>query len=193
MQTQMKSIIFTALIAAIVMPLSSASAQIYLRKDAQQQTNENTQTPPTAVPAKKAEPITPEQQPSESALTYAQKVADACLGGQWEEQVCLEAVSQNNLVMASNYAAALSENGHAQSAENIKQNCAASTAATEGQYPAVAMRSAYVECVNTIVDVVGQTNIMPDQSQYQLIVSAVQCLDGAPSCAQIEQGLANYR
>jgi len=182
---------FIPLLLCSFIVVTSANAQIYLRKETQGSAQQQVKEP--TVPPKESEPVTREKEPSTSALTYAQGIANACLSGQWETQPCLKAVSENNLVMASNYAAALAQSGRDQSAENIKQNCAASTAATRDAYPANAMRSAYVECVNTIVEESSSTNILPDQSQFQLIVSAVQCLDGAPSCAQIEQGLANYR
>jgi len=175
---------------------TSASAEIYLRKDPQDTAKQDFYT-------KKAKPAPSQEQdnnapprdvvPSTNALDHANIVANACLSGQWATQPCLSALSDNNMVMASNYAAALSESAMTQSAENIKQHCAASTAASNESYPAGAMRSAFVECVNIIVDESKKSGITPDQSQFQLLFSAVQCLDGAPSCAAIEQGLSRYK
>ena len=132
-------------------------------------------------------------QASQTATDFARKVARNCIGGNWEKQACLKAVSENNLVMASNYAASLKEANKVKHSEIIKEKCAASTAATRGEYPAAAMRSAYVECVNIIVDTASATGMLPDQSQYQLLVSAVQCLDKAPACSAIQQALAKYK
>lgn len=136
---------------------------------------------------------TTENKPSQTATDFASRIAQACVSSKWEQQPCLKAVSENNLVMASNYIAALDESGKKSQGEMVKQKCAASTAATKGEYPANAMRSAYVECVNFIVDTVGATGMMPDQSQYQLLVGAVQCLDKSKTCAAIEQALSRYK
>ncbi len=140
---------------------------------------------------KKAQPT--QNQPSSTAADFAGRVAQACVGGKWTQQNCLKAVSENNLVMASNYAAALKEAKKTSHSENVKEHCAASTAATKGEYPASAMRSAYVECVNLIVDTANATGMVPDQSQFQLLVGAVQCLDKTEACSAIEQALSRYR
>ncbi|MBL4803602.1 MAG: hypothetical protein JKY71_01955 [Alphaproteobacteria bacterium] len=145
------------------------------------------------VKKKKQQAQPTESQPSSTATSFAQRIAQACVSGKWEQQPCLKAVSENNLVMASNYIAALDEAGKKQQGEMVKQKCAASTAATKGEYPANAMRSAYVECVNHVVDTVKATGMLPDQSQYQLLVGAVQCLDKATACSAIEQGLSRYK
>ncbi|MBU0859509.1 MAG: hypothetical protein KJ667_06205 [Alphaproteobacteria bacterium] len=125
---------------------------------------------------------------SEDALTFGQLLGEYC-PGQWESAHCLKAVSQSNMVMVSNYGAALQESGKKQAAEQLKQHCAASTAGTEGDYPAYAMKSAFTECANTIGDLAGQTNLKPDLSHYQLLVGATMCLDGAAECAPIEKTL----
>ncbi len=134
-----------------------------------------------------------ESKPSSTASDYARRVAQACVSGKWEQQPCLKAVSENNLVMAANYIEALEKSGRKSHGEMVKQKCAASTAATKGEYPASAMRSAYVECVNFIVDTANATGKIPDQSQYQLLVGAVQCLDKSAYCSAIEQALGKYK
>ena len=128
---------------------------------------------------------------SEEALASAQLLGEYC-PGQWESAYCLKAVSQSNMVMVSNYGGALQEGGKAQAAEQIKQHCAASTAGTESDYPAYAMKSAFIECANTISTVAEQTGMTPDLSHYQLLVGATLCLDKAPGCANIEQTLRRH-
>lgn len=140
---------------------------------------------------KKAQPA--ESQPSSTATDFAARVAKACVGQKWEQQPCLKAVSENNIVMASNYMADLKEANKESHSEMVKEHCAASTAATKGEYPANAMRSAYVECVNFIVDTANATGMVPDQSQFQLLVGAVQCLDKTKACSSIEQALKRYK
>ena len=125
---------------------------------------------------------------SEDALAYGQLLGEYC-PGQWESAYCLKAVSQSNLTMVSNYGAALKDRGKEQAAETLKQHCAASTAGTEGDYPAYAMKSAFTECANAIGDLAGQTNINPDLSHFQLLVGATMCLDRAAECQTIENSL----
>jgi len=130
---------------------------------------------------------------SGAALENAKRVANACVPGGWKTQKCLKTLSENNLVMASNYGAALQKSGKRSQAEQIKQKCAASTAASRGEFPADAMRSAFVECVNKIPEVAQSTQILPDESQFQLLVAAIQCLDGQSSCAMIEKLMMKYK
>jgi hypothetical protein len=133
------------------------------------------------------------QGPSKISVDYARRVAPACTGGKWETQPCLKAVSESNLAFASNYIKTLRQRGKGQGGEKIKEHCAASTAASQGESPAYAMRSAFVECANMVFDVSEQTGVLPDQSHYQLLVSAVQCLDKSQACKAIETGLAAYK
>lgn len=131
--------------------------------------------------------------PSGTSVDYAGRAARACLNGRWEEQACLKAISENTLVMASNYGAALQGRGKNKASETLKEHCAAATAATKGEYPAYAMRSAYVECANKVYDLTESTKMSPDLSQYQLLVGAVQCLDKSRACKGVESGLAKYK
>lgn len=132
-----------------------------------------------------------QKRPSKTAVQHAAAVSQICPKA-WSGQACLATMSESNLVMAANYAATLQEKGHKDAAEEIKEHCAAATAATRGEYPAYAMRSAFVDCANTIVDTSNDTGITPDQSHYQLLVGAVFCLDGDRRCSIIEQGLKKY-
>ena len=131
--------------------------------------------------------------PSGTATDFAKRAARACLNGHWEDQACLKAISENTLVMAANYGAVLQRRGKNKASEILKEHCAAATAATKGEYPAYAMRSAYVECVNKIYDLTESTKVSPDLSQYQLLVGAVQCLDKSTACTGVESGLAKYK
>lgn len=116
----------------------------------------------------------------------------ACTGGKWAGQPCLNAVSASNMALASMYGAALQQANQNAQAENLKQHCAASTAATQGEYPADAMRSAFTECANSIVDISGATGLNPDPTRYQALIGAVWCLTGDAKCASVEQGLLPY-
>ena len=130
-------------------------------------------------------------QPSATARQHASQIASSC-PGQWDGQICLKAVSEATMVMASTYGEVLQEQKHDASAENLKQHCAAATAASQGVYPAEAMRSAFTECANTMSDISNDTQIMPDPSLYQLLVGAVLCLDKDKTCANVESGLKQY-
>lgn len=178
-----------SLVACLCIISLSAHAEIYLRKTPNNTSGavSSQKAPPSGITAHK------EKSASQTAIDNARAIANACVSGKWEEQPCLKAVSQNNLVMASNYGALLEEKGKKDKSELIKQHCAASTAATRDTFPAYAMRSAYVECVNIIVDVAQASGELPDQSQYQLLVSAVQCLDKQAACASVETSLSRYK
>lgn len=129
--------------------------------------------------------------PSAAATTHAGSVASACLSN-WESPACLQAMSNSNMVLISNYGAELQQKGKNEAAESIKQHCAASTAAREQQFPAYAMKSAFTECANTMSDVTEQTGISPDPSHYQLLVASVLCMNGDRQCAPISQALKKY-
>lgn len=132
--------------------------------------------------------IQTESSASQTARDFARSVARSCLRG-WESQQCLEALSGSALVLTANYAAALEKAKKTTYTEQLKNHCAASTAAMEGHYPAEAMNSAFTECANTIYDISEASGIPPDLSHYQILVGGVLCLSGQPQCASIEQGL----
>ncbi len=129
---------------------------------------------------------------SDVSLAAAQQIAPVCIGA-WESPACLTAVSASNMVMLSNYGAVLQEKKLEAPADTLKQHCAASTAHGEQQFPAYAMKSAFIECVNTITDVAGQTTVPPDVDHFQLLVMAALCLSKDPRCAPMEQALGQYK
>lgn len=133
--------------------------------------------------------ITPKA--SKVSIQHAKIVSKACIGN-WESQPCLKAVSESALVFAANYGAKLKRRGKSKSMETLKQHCAAATAASQGEYPAYAMQSAYTECANIIYDISEETKVTPDQSHYQLLVAPVLCLSKARECKGIESGLKKY-
>jgi hypothetical protein len=136
-------------------------------------------------------PARAQLQASAGIREQASAMANVCLDN-WQAPACLKAVSTSALVLAANYGTALQQGGHAAEAEEIKQHCAASTAATQGDYPAAAMKSAFTECANTVSDVAGKTGVNPDPSQYQLLVGPVMCLEGDPRCAAVTSGLKAF-
>ncbi|MGB0718977.1 MAG: hypothetical protein ACPGRX_00800 [Bdellovibrionales bacterium] len=183
----------TALMLGGLFP-APTNAQTYVTKqkrEAQQYKAQQYKSQPNAQPQTQTSPQT--KAASQTALDYARLAAKSCVPGAWEGQPCLAAISQNTLVMAANYQEALQNAQKLSDSEAIKQHCAAATAAANGEYPAYAMRSAYVECANTVYDVTERSGVRPDLSQYQLLIGAVQCLDKSTACSAFETGLAAYK
>ena len=118
------------------------------------------------------------------AATHAANIAKSC-PGTWEKEACLHAVSNSAHDMVVNYAAALESAGKTSALETLKQVCAAATA-TESNIPAYAYTSAYTECANGIYDLSEHTRVQPDQSHYQLLITAVLCLSKDQRCAALE-------
>ncbi len=129
---------------------------------------------------------------SPEVMQYARDISSHCVK-QWDKPVCLSEVSQATLILAANYAGDLQSSGMIGAVEQIKQHCAAATAATQGDYPAYAMKSAFTECANKIYDVSEQTSIKPDLSHYQLLIGAIMCLNKDRNCSSIEQQLGAYQ
>tara|TARA_Y100000588_G_scaffold157103_1_gene171069 strand:- start:97 stop:600 length:504 start_codon:yes stop_codon:yes gene_type:complete len=125
-------------------------------------------------------------------MAFAREISKSC-PHQWEEQACLSDVSASALVLAANYAGDLQSNGMIGAVEQIKQHCAAATAATQGTYPAYAMKSAFTECANKIYDVSEQTSIKPDLSHYQLLIGAIWCMNKDSQCKTIEDQLGAFQ
>lgn len=128
------------------------------------------------------------QQVTPQVMAHAKKIASTCPGS-WEQQSCLQAVSESNITLASNYAESLDNSGKSNQIEPLKQVCAASTAATKGEYPPAAMNSAFTECANGIYDISQKSGIAPDQSNYQLLVAAILCLNKDPQCELLERSM----
>ena len=133
-------------------------------------------------------------QSTASSLTKAElsSVTRSCIS-KWDKPACLKSISQSTLSMASEYHDALTAAGKATEAENLKQHCAAATAATQQDFPAYAMKSAFTECANIISDIVEQTQMMPDANRYQLLYGSVSCMSADASCPAIESGLSAYK
>jgi len=74
-----------------------------------------------------------------------------------------------------------------------EQSCAASTAHREQAFPAYAMKSAFIECVNIISDLSEQTGVAPDVNHYQLLLLPALCLEKDKRCGPMEKGLRQYR
>lgn len=131
----------------------------------------------------------PKEQPT---INHVTNVSRACIG-HWEKQSCLQSVSSTALTLTAKYAETLNQKGQDQAIEYLKEYCAAATAATKGEYPAEAMRSAYTECVNIIADLSDKTGMKPNPEYYQLLVGAVLCLNKNKNCTYVEQGLSKYK
>ncbi len=155
---------------------STANADVIVRKT--QSTQQTAQTAQTAL---------------KTAQGYARDMAHACLGGEWEAQPCMVVVSENTLVMAANYQADLEKSGKKALGEQVKQKCAAATAATRGEYPAYAMQSAYTECANGLYEISEASGMKFDINQYQLLVGAIQCIGKTGNCKMFETGLGQYK
>lgn len=175
----------------------SASALILLTPIAGHATTmyNSTATPTTAPapaaappPATAAAPAITQAPPSAQAIAFGKQAGAVC-PGKWDSAECLSVVSTSNLAMASNFAAALKDKGLEADAEQVKQHCAASTAAQKQAYPGYAMKSAFIECANLIADLAQKTGVQPDLSQYQLMVGATMCLDNDLRCAGIAEQL----
>lgn len=119
-------------------------------------------------------------------------IAQKCPGA-WTQQTCMAALANSNMTMASQYAEVLDQSGNKDSLEPLKEHCAASTAAMKIEVPAYAMKSAMIECANTIYDLIEQTGQKPHMSHYELTVGAIMCLSDDPSCANIEKTLIAIR
>lgn len=119
---------------------------------------------------------------------YIERMGQLCVS-HWENQECLKTISEISLTVASNYAHALDSKGLAKHNEGLKQHCAAATAATRTIVPGYAMKSALTECVNAIYEINQATQVKPDETRYQLLVSAILCLSSDESCGFIEKSL----
>lgn len=124
--------------------------------------------------------------------SHAGEVARAC-PQKWESEECLRATSQAALVLVSHYGATLEQEGNKAAMEPLKQECAASTAATQQDgIPAYAMKSAYTTCANKIYDIAEATDVKPDPSYYQLLIATVLCMDNKPQCPFMEENLKKW-
>lgn len=166
----------TATVTTNAMPATVATAPA---------ANTSPAAPATATVATAASPATP---PSAQAVELGKQAGAVC-PGKWESPECLSIISTSNLAMLSNFGAALKNKGLEADAEQVKQHCAASTAAQKQAYPGYAMKSAFIECANLMADVTQKTGVQPDLGQYQLMVGATMCLDNDLRCPGITEQL----
>lgn len=128
--------------------------------------------------------------PSPVSVNFARDYAKNCLG-EWSNAECLKTVSGSNIVLTGQYMDVLKEQGKTDKVAELRDGCAASTAAfNKSDIPAKAMRNAYVQCANTISDISEATTIKPDLSHYQLLLGAIMCLDGSDVCKKLEAQLS---
>lgn len=163
--------------------------------------NENNATPEaqtkTAKPASEAQATPAQAAPSQEAalpklnsvvLGHVKAVTSACVK-KWEDQACMKVLASMNVTLASIYAESLHNSDKRSYMEQLKNHCAASTAALQVSVPAYAMRSAMTECVNSMTTISQKTSVFPNPSLSQLAVSAVLCIAKNKVCSEIEQGL----
>ncbi|MCF8495284.1 MAG: hypothetical protein K9G62_01305 [Alphaproteobacteria bacterium] len=129
-----------------------------------------------------------------SVLDHARKVAQAC-PGQWEDHACSVTVSQAAKYMVIKYAEDLDKRGLKNAVEYLKDHCAASTVIDQTDVPAYAVKSAFTECANGIVDIANEAKVKPDPSYMELFGGAIWCMENKqPVCGEIERQLmAKYR
>ncbi len=181
--------------------VNSNNGKVYnsVPKEEPKPEKDSTEEPATEEPAQKNKAAAPKKEipnavPDQSELKalniypYYMGAAKYC-SHEWTSQICMKTLSEASLVMTSHFAEDLNNNNFGDHLEDLKQHCAASTAATKVKVPPHAQRSAIVECVNHIVDVSEKTGVKPDPNFYQLMVGAVLCFDKNASCMFIEQGL----
>lgn len=125
---------------------------------------------------------------SSTVSKHVQAVTFSCLK-QWEKQTCMKTLSSLNFTLVTSYAEALRGANKKASIGQLKNGCAASTAALKISVPAYAMRSAMTECVNLMADISDKTSIHPEPSLSQLAVSAILCIGKNKACPEIEKGL----
>jgi len=111
----------------------------------------------------------------------------------WNTQACLASMAESNKTLASLYAEDLDKGGFKPKLELIKEHCAASTAASQIEVPAYAMKSAMTECANTMHDLSETTKINPPLPHYQLLVTSIFCLDQDPRCKSLEDTLLKIK
>lgn len=122
----------------------------------------------------------------------ARNIAKSC-PQQWEDEECLRATSQAALVLVSNFGGKLDQAGQKSFMEALKEDCAASTAATqEDGIPAYAMKSAYTVCMNKIADIADKTGVVPEPSYMQLLLATVWCMEKSPQCQMMELALRKW-
>lgn len=158
-----------------------------------------TATPETDAAQTRPGPVMPKQQPKQAPnpklvptiKDVARDIVQNCNGGNWETQPCLSNLGTLSFLTTTTYADTLQKANTSEAVlETLKQECAASTAPMQGEYPAYAVTSAMTVCANKIYDISEQTNQKPDPDLYQLMVASIMCLNKQSNCTAIEQQLA---
>lgn len=139
-------------------------------------------------------PVVSEEKIDISAVTanHMVNMAKYCVGN-WENEACIKELSSLSMDTTTNYAEALDAGNKKSAMEDLKQNCAAATAALKISVPAYAMKSAITQCVNSIYDINNTTLIKPDLNLYQLLVGSVMCLGKDIACENIEASLLSIQ
>ncbi len=135
--------------------------------------------------------VAPDQKLVPTIKEIARDIVKSCNGGKWETQACLTELGTLSFATTTTYADKLQKiNSNEATLEKLKQECAASTAPMQGEYPAYAVTSAMTVCANTIYDLSVETGQKPDPDLYQLLVGSIMCLNKQANCIGIEQQLA---
>ncbi len=125
------------------------------------------------------------------AISNHMKIMASFCVNHWDNEKCLKELSSLSMDLTTNYAEKLDAQKKEVQMENLKQHCAASTAALKVSVPAYAMKSAITECINIISDINDETSIKPDIDLYQLLVGSVLCLGKDLACDNIETQLSD--
>lgn len=135
--------------------------------------------------------VAPNQKLVPTIKEIARDIVKNCNGGKWETQSCLTELGTLSFATTTTYADILQKANSPEAAlEKLKQECAASTASMQGEYPAYAVTSAMTVCANIMYDLSVETGQKPDPDLYQLLVGSIMCLNKQANCVGIEQQLA---
>lgn len=172
-------------------PVGSPKKKENTPEQAQPATPAEEETTTTKAPPATTQPVTLDER-TKVLQIHLKDMSQKC-PKTWETQACLASMAESNRTLASLYAEDLDKSGHGQYLAEIKEHCAASTAASQIEVPAYAMKSAMTECSNTIYDLTEKTQIKPPMSHYQLLITTIYCLDKDPRCQPLEETLLKIK
>ena len=113
----------------------------------------------------------------------SQVIEKSCLPDLWNTPECLGIMAQTNKAMVAQYMTQLKNTGHENQIENVKQECAASTAVDTQPLQDSVLIEVYTVCMNAIYGAMQKTGILPAMSaNYQLMTMANLCLRKDPRC-----------
>lgn len=121
------------------------------------------------------------------AKYMAGEMAVRCFNNKWTSPKCLRMISESVLQMAGEYSARLEAKSKVKGMDDLRENCAAATAASKIAVPAYAMESALAACVNSIYKISQETGILPDADLYQLVIMPAVCLKKQGQCSELEK------